>query len=383
MSEIKHIEAQTSKGTELNIEALYQICPQCFTEMRDNDGKIRTAVDFDKLREFLGDNAIRNKDEHYEFTWVGKRDAFREASEPITKTLRPCKEDSVDWENTKNLYIEGDNLDALKLLQKGYTGKINMIYIDPPYNTGKDFIYNDNRRRSKREESLASGDIDEMGNCYRENKKSNGEFHSDWCSMMYSRLMVARTLLTENGAIFISIDDNEVKNLISICNEIFGESNYQSTFHIQVRYADKSLNEEKPFKPLMEYVLVYSKNSSEFNPKRETIDYGTEKFCYKITELSEGEHFNVKGQDVIVFKPNEWELETTEGSLEGLKETWITGSIYSTMSYGKVFQKVVEPRVEIDGLGCLYKVLGRGDDGLGYRYYTGPAKKNIKKRENV
>lgn len=159
-----------------------------------------------------------------------------------------------------------------------------------------------------------------------------------------------------------------------MCDEIFGEQNHLTTFHIQVRYAEKSLNEEKAFKPLMEYVLFYAKNASVFEPQRELVDYGLEKFCFKITELGKGSTFVVNNQEVVVFKKGEWKIEKVEGSLTGLKETWVTGSIYTTMSYGKVFRTVVEPRIKEDGLGCLYKVIGRGEDGLGFRYYTGPAK---------
>ena len=197
---------------------------------------------------------------------------------------------------------------------------------------------------------------------------------------MYERLKIAYNLLSETGVIFISINDNEYAQLKLICDEIFSQFNYQVTFHMQVRYPDKSIStEDKAFKPLMEYVLMYSKNTAAFVPNQDTIDYGLEKFCWKITEKSEGHHFNIGNQEVIVFKKGEWNIEEVEGSLQGLKETWVTGSIYTTMSYGKVFQSVVEPRVAEDGLGCLYKVLGRGDDGLGYRYYTGPQKKTATK----
>lgn len=196
---------------------------------------------------------------------------------------------------------------------------------------------------------------------------------------MYKRLKLARQLLSPSGMIFISIDDNEYSQLKMLCDQVFLDENFQSSFHIQVRYAEKSLNEEKPFKPLMEYVLIYSKNKDAFDPKRESQDYGLEKFCYEINELAEGERFTINGQDCIVFKPGEWKVSKVKGHIDGLKETWVTGSIYTTMSYGKVFQKVVEPRIAIDGLGCLYKVLGRGDDGLGFRYYTGPARKTATK----
>jgi adenine-specific DNA-methyltransferase len=262
MEEIKHMEEQTPKGTELNIEGLYKLCPQCFTEAKDKDGKVRHAVDFDKLRELLGDITINHTDEHYEFNWVGKRDAFREASEPTTLTLRPCPEESKDWEHTKNLYIEGNNLDVLKLLLKSYAGKVKMIYIDPPYNTGKDFVYHDNFHHSKTEEAAASGDVDEQGYKYRVNTESNGEFHSDWCSMMYSRLLLARTLLTEDGVIFISIDDNEQQNLKDLCNELFGEQNFIAQLIWERAFSPK--NDAKYISNSHDYILMFAKSIDNF-----------------------------------------------------------------------------------------------------------------------
>jgi len=259
MNEIKHIDEQTPQGTDLNIEALYQLCPQCFTEMKDKDGNIRPAVDFDKLREFLGEN-MSKKDEHYEFTWVGKQDAFREASEPITKTLRPYPNESTDWGNTKNLYIEGNNLDALKLLLKAYAGKVDMIYIDPPYNTGKDFIYHDNYHKSKTEEALAAGDIDETGKRYRRNSDSNGEFHSDWCSMIYARLLSARYLLAPNGIMLISIGEQEIDNLKKIVCEVFGSNNYIETYIWESTFRPD--NSSKIMRRNAEYVLCVAKNKS-------------------------------------------------------------------------------------------------------------------------
>jgi len=207
----------------------------------------------------------------------------------------------------------------------------------------------------------------------------DGFKHSKWLSFMSKRLEVAKQLLSREGIIFISIDDNEYAQLKILCDEIFDEENYQATFHMQVRYAEKSINEEKSFKPLMEYVLLYSKDKNFFSPKMEAEEYDLSKFNYKITELTQGEKFTVNNQEVIVFRPLEWTISEVKPSLTGLKETWITGSIYSKMSYGKVYQTVIEPRIDIDGLGCLYKVMGRGEDGLGYRYYTGPRRKNATK----
>lgn len=196
--------------------------------------------------------------EAYEFNWVGKQAARAEVLKPIKKTQRPVKEDSVDWDNTQNLYIEGDNLEVLKLLQKSYLGKVKMIYIDPPYNTGNDFVYHDDFAMSADEYAEASGSVDELGNKYIKNMDSNGRFHSDWCSMMYSRLMVARSLLSEDGVIFISIDDNEVENLRKICDEVFGGVNFITQIIWQKIHSIK--NDAKFFSENHEYSLVYSKN---------------------------------------------------------------------------------------------------------------------------
>lgn len=221
------LELNSVDGTQLNLEALYQIAPSCFTEVKnDKTGELRHVVNFKTLRQLLGDNAVEDADEMYQFTWPGKQEARREAARPTTKTLRPVVEDSVDWDNTQNLYIEGDNLEVLKLLQKSYMGKVKMIYIDPPYNTGNDFVYDDDFAASQDDYDLFAGNVDELGNRYRKNTETNGRFHSDWCSMMYSRLMVARSLLTEDGVIFISIGDDEVANLTKLSEEVFGEKNF-------------------------------------------------------------------------------------------------------------------------------------------------------------
>ena len=216
--DFKHLDKNTPDGTELNLEALYQIAPSCFTEALGDDGELHRVIDFNKLRLLLGDNAVDDAPEVYDFTWVGKRAAMKEAAAPITKTLRPCPEESVNWDTTQNLYIEGDNLEVLKLLQNSYMGKVKMIYIDPPYNTGNDFVYHDDFAQSAEEYNEANRD--EEGNRYRKNTDSNGRFHSDWCSMLYPRLMLARNLLSSDGLIFISIGQGELDNTIKICNEI-------------------------------------------------------------------------------------------------------------------------------------------------------------------
>ncbi len=201
---------ESADGTQINLDLLYQIAPSCFSEARGADGKIRRAINFDVLRQLLGDAAADTGEEFYQFTWPGKAEAQREAARSIRKTLRPYPDESVNWDTTQNLYIEGDNLEVLKLLQKSYMGKVKMIYIDPPYNTGNDFIYNDNFANSAEEHDREQGDIDELGNRYRKNLDTKGRFHSDWCSMIYSRLLIARSLLTENGVIFISIGVEEL-----------------------------------------------------------------------------------------------------------------------------------------------------------------------------
>lgn len=209
------------------LEVLRQVAPGCFTEVRDEmTGEIKHVVNFQALRTLLGDDTVESESEMYQFTWPGKQDVRLEATRSTNETLRPVPEESLDWDTTENIYIEGDNLRVLKLLQKSYMGKVKMIYIDPPYNTGNDFVYCDNFARSAKAEELAAGNIDEEGYRYRRNTDSNGRFHSDWCSMMLSRLLVAHSLLSDDGVIFISIDDNEVHNLRKICDEVFGARNF-------------------------------------------------------------------------------------------------------------------------------------------------------------
>ncbi|MFU2376629.1 MAG: site-specific DNA-methyltransferase [Bacteroidales bacterium] len=257
------LELSSVDRTQLNLEALYQIAPSCFTEVKDDKtGDLRHVVNFKILRQLLGDNAVEDADEMYQFTWPGKQEARREAARPTTKTLRPVVEDSVDWDNTQNLYIEGDNLEVLKLLQKSYMGKVKMIYIDPPYNTGNDFVYDDDFAVSQDDYDLFAGNIDELGNRYRKNTETNGRFHSDWCSMMYSRLMVARSLLTEDGVIFISIDDNEQRNLKNICDEIFGSSNFIAQLIWERAYSPK--NDAKYISNSHDYVLMYALDLEKF-----------------------------------------------------------------------------------------------------------------------
>lgn len=256
MEESKRIDRQTPNGEELNLEALYKIVPSCFTEAKGDDGEIHRVVDFNKLRQLLGDKAVEDAPEVYDFTWVGKRAALQEAAAPINKTLRPCPEESVDWDKTQNLYIEGDNLEVLKLLQNSYMGKVKMIYIDPPYNTGNDFVYHDDFHRTQKEEDEAAGTINEEGQRMVRNTNTNGKFHSDWCSMIYARLLVARSLLKENGVIFINIDDKESDNLRKICDEVFGESNFVANIIWQSR---TSISNDDEVSTNHNHTFVYSK----------------------------------------------------------------------------------------------------------------------------
>ena len=256
----------SASDSEINLEALYQICPSCFTEVKDEKtGELAHKINFSTLRELLGDNAFEGADEEYGFNWVGKNAARREAARVITKTFRPCPEESVDWENTQNLYIEGDNLEVLKLLQKSYLGKIKMIYIDPPYNTGNDFVYRDDYALGVEEYDLQSGNVNDLGVRFRKNTESEakGRFHSNWCSMIYERLLVARTMLAEDGAIFISIDDNEQENLKKICDEVFGARNFVAQLVWEKKKKGAFLS--KNYINMKEYILVYAKHSVSFN----------------------------------------------------------------------------------------------------------------------
>ena len=242
--------------TDMNIDKIAALFPNCITETADENGKLKKAINFEMLRAMLSED-IAEGDEAYEFTWVGKKAAIAEANRPIRKTLRPCVEESVNWDTTENLYIEGDNLEVLKLLQESYLGKVKMIYIDPPYNTGNDFIYRDDFAVSADDYAEESGQLDEDGNRLFKNTDSNGRFHSDWCSMIYSRLMLARNLLSDDGVIFISIDDGEQANLIQICNEVFGESCFVCS--AIWRSSDNSNNDAKQFSGDHNYTLIYSK----------------------------------------------------------------------------------------------------------------------------
>ena len=257
------MESQNIVGS--NINKIAQLFPNCVTERKGKDGKTELAIDFEKLQAELSDDIIGEGEERYQFTWPDKRAANRLANTPTTMTLRPCREDSVDFDETQNIYIEGDNLNVLKVLRETYLGKVKMIYIDPPYNTGNDFVYNDDFAKGKDKFEQTSGFFDEEGNQtidpMQRNTESNGRFHTDWLNMMYPRLKVARDLLTDDGVIFISIDDNEQANVKKICDEIFGENNFISQIIWERAFAP--INLKKHFSVSHDYILCYSKNKDK------------------------------------------------------------------------------------------------------------------------
>ena len=259
--------------TSEHIDKIANLFPNCVTEMRDANGKLKRGINFEILKQMLSPDVV-DGDECYEFTWVGKKAAMVEANKPTRQTLRPCPEESKNWDTTENLYIEGDNLQVLKLLQESYLGKVKMIYIDPPYNTGHDFIYNDHFEMDKDEYEQQTSMFDEDGNRnFTENTDSNPRFHSDWCSMMYSRLMLARNLLTEDGVVFISIDDNECANLLKICGEVFGKSNFVADISWQRTYSPR--NDSKGMVREVEHIVVFSKQSAwmpNYLPRTEEMD---------------------------------------------------------------------------------------------------------------
>ena len=253
---MEKLKMQTADGVQDNISRIAELFPECITEVNDQMGGVKRSIDFDKLRQLLSSDIVEGSEERYQFTWPDKRKAILAANAPINATLRPCQEESVDFDTTQNLYIEGDNLDVLKCLKETYLHKVKMIYIDPPYNTGKDFIYGDNFSEKSEDYLSNSYQYDEQGNRLTTNIETNGRFHTDWLNMIYPRLKVARDLLTEDGVIFISIDDHEVENLRKICDEIFGVSNFTGCIVLQTA----TDNNPRQINTEHEYILCYCKN---------------------------------------------------------------------------------------------------------------------------
>ena len=256
------LNMQTTNIVDENIKRIGDLFPNCLTERLNDEGKPEVAIDFDQLRQELSKDIVEGAEERYQFTWPDKRNAIRLANAPTTDTLRPCREESVDFDNTQNLYIEGDNLQVLKLLRENYLGKVKMIYIDPPYNTGNDFVYNDDFSQSAGEYMHNSGQEDEEGNRLVTNSESNGRFHTDWVNMIYPRLKVAKDLLSDDGVIFISIDDCEQRNLRILCDEVFGESNFVTQIVWQKIHSIK--NDARYFSENHEYALIYARNKERY-----------------------------------------------------------------------------------------------------------------------
>ena len=268
MSNQDQLKMHSPNLVDANIEKISALFPNCITETKDENGELKKAVDFDLLKQELSQVLVEGEQERYRLDWVGKKDAILTANAPIAKTLRPCREESVNFDTTENLFIEGDNLEALKLLQENYLGKVKMIYIDPPYNTGNDFIYEDDFAESTNVFFERSNQVDEEGNRLIANTESNGRFHSDWLSMMYSRLKLARNLLAENGVIFISCDDNEVHNLRKICDEVFGSNQLIAQICHKAR---ASVSNDKIISSNHNHILLFSKNLDEVFKNRKNI----------------------------------------------------------------------------------------------------------------
>ena len=290
-----------------NIAKIGALFPNCLTERKNENGEVEYAIDFDMLKQELSAVVVEGNEERYQFTWPDKKKSILLANAPIAKTLRPCREESVDFDNTENLYIEGDNLDVLKLLQETYLGKIKVIYIDPPYNTGNDFLYNDDFAESTEDYLAISGQLDEEGNKLVFNTENNGRFHTDWLNMIYTRIKLSKTLLSDDGVIFISIGQNEGYNLIKCCNEIFGEENRVG---IISRMMKSGGNKGQYFSPNIEYVLVYAKNISQLEYFREPISDELIDKVYNLVETEgekKGQKFRIMGlyQAGLGVRPNQ------------------------------------------------------------------------------
>ena len=293
---MEKLKMQTANIVDENIKRIGEMFPNCLTERLDENGRPEVAIDFDQLRQELSKDIVEGPEERYQFTWPDKRNAIRLANAPTTDTLRPCREESVDFDNTQNLYIEGDNLQVLKILRENYLGKVKMIYIDPPYNTGNDFVYNDNFDQDKQEYVHNSGQYDEDGNQLVANTESNGRFHTDWLNMIYPRLKVAKDLLSEDGVIFISIGQDEVENLIRICNEIFGKQNELGIISRQMKSGGGA--QGKFFTHNIDYVISFARNVDKTRLFKEDLDQELIDKVYNKIEISgekKGKRYRLMG----------------------------------------------------------------------------------------
>lgn len=353
--------------TEEQKTKLRELFPEVFSEDK---------IDWQKLKASLGEEIELG--EQYGLSWKGKSDVFRTIQEPTTKTLKPVRDESVNFDETENVFIEGDNLEALKILQKAYYGKIKMIYIDPPYNTGNDFVYNDKFAQKRTDYEQEAGLRDENGQVtrvdgLRPNRRDGGHYHSNWLNMMYPRLYLARNLLRQDGAIFVSIDDTEIHNLRHVMNEIFGEENYIATLTVQTRYEGKTLVEDADIQKTIENVLVYGR-SGEFKLKKEKADYDLEKYCWQVVEKGNPHTIELGSRRVDVFASGQFDIVKVEAGESNLKEIWASGKILDGNSSGRFFRDYITGRYRSDGYGVLYKVYGIGGDDSPFRYFTGPKK---------
>ena len=369
---------QTADMAERNIEILGQMFPNCLTEIINADGKLVRAIDFDKLRQELACEVVEGAEERYQFTWPDKRNAIRLANAPTNKTLRPCREESVNFDNTENLYIEGDNLEVLKLLRENYLGKVKMIYIDPPYNTGNDFVYNDDFAKSKAEFEAQSGLFDEEGNRMADpmvqNTESNGRFHTDWLNMIYPRLKVAKDLLSDDGVIFISIDDCEIVNAIKLCSELFGQDNFVSQFIWKKKQGGG--NDSSYVVAEHEYIVCFAKNKSSlsFNldtkyklddalyPYSDAIgDYGLITLDKASIQFSQSLVYEIVGPNGEIYTPR---------IVKGKQSCWRWSKAkveaqYSDLVFknGKVYTKYYRPKGVTPRSLLIDAVYGRTESG--------------------
>ena len=315
---MEHLNMQSMDKVAANVAKIRELFPNCVTERINNEGKLEHAIDFDMLKQELSDHVVDGLQERYQFTWPDKRKAILAGNAPINKTLRPCREESVDFDNTENLYIEGDNLEVLKLLQETYLGKVKMIYIDPPYNTGNDFVYRDDFKQNAGEYVENSGQLDDEGNRMVTNTESNGRFHTDWLNMMYPRLKLAKDLLSDDGIIFISIGQTELDNLDKILSDIFGEANKISSV---VRVMKSGGAKGRFFSPNVEFILIYAKNIDRISEFREAVSEEIIKKLYTSVEQSgerKGEKYRPFGlyQSSLDSRPNQrYYIQAPDGEL--------------------------------------------------------------------
>ena len=375
---MEKLKMQTADMAERNVEMLGQMFPNCLTETINADGKLVRAIDFDKLRQELACEVVEGAEERYQFTWPDKRNAIRLANAPINKTLRPCREESVDFDNTENLYIEGDNLEVLKLLRENYLGKVKMIYIDPPYNTGNDFVYNDDFAQSQAEFAGQSGLFDEEGNRLTDpmvqNTESNGRFHTDWLNMIYPRLKVAKELLADDGVIFISIDDCEIVNAIKICSELFGQDNFVSQFIWKKKQGGG--NDSSYVVAEHEYIVCFAKNKTalSFNldtkyklddalyPYSDAIgDYGLVTLDKASIQFSQSLVYEIVGPNGEIYTPR---------IVKGKQSCWRWSKAkveaqYSDLVFknGKVYTKYYRPKGVTPRSLLIDAIYGRTESG--------------------